>query len=110
MTTTFEKFKDARPGNYCTLPTIDVEIVSPPAYCTKCNGTMVWDPKANHGSGGLVHETAPDPDVCRWASAATRCQYCGTNERGVAVFHQRAWSDEIHCSRCGGVHGYGIGD
>lgn len=109
MTTTFEKYKGAKRGNYCTLPTIDVEIIQPAAYCRKCGGAMVWNPKAQHG-GRWEHETPPEPGGCTSGEAATRCQYCGTNEAGVVVYHQRPYSDEIDCSRCGGVWGYGIGD
>lgn len=109
MTTTFEKYQGTQRGNYCTLPTIDVEIIEPPGYCRNCSGVMVYDPKARL-FGAWVHETEPEPGTCRYASVASRCGYCGTNEKGVVVFHQRAYSDETECSRCGGVSGYGIGD
>lgn len=109
VTTTFEKFKGTRPGNYCTLPTIDVEIVNPDAYCRVCNGAMVYVPNPPL-SGRYEHVTEPEPGTCRFGTPASRCHYCGTNEAGVAVSHQRAWSNEIDCARCGGRWGYGIGD
>jgi hypothetical protein len=112
MTTTFEKFKGTKRGNYCTLPTIDVEIIDPAPYCRYCDGEMVYNPTGDpFGHGRYEHKAEPEPGTCKFGGqVASRCTYCGTNEKGVVTFSHESWSDETSCSRCGGVHGYAIGD
>jgi len=108
MTTTFEKFKSTRAGNYCTLPTKDVEILNPTPVCDTCEGELVWNPKGGWlKTGDFEHVGAT---TCTYARVRATCKYCGTNEKGVVVYKQHAWHDANECSRCGGVDGYAIGD
>lgn len=101
MTTTFEKYANTQRGNYCTLPTINVEIVEPRPACKTCDQPITY-------SGGRYFHSNGDTE--HYASPRPTCRYCGTNEPDVVVYHQRSWSDELECSRCGGIDGHPIGD
>jgi hypothetical protein len=108
MTTTFEANKNLRRGNYCTLPTIDVEIVDLEKYCTnkKCGVLVRWNAKADY-FGRHEHIYATE---CSYPQTSTTCLYCGCNDPRLVKYKQMSYSDETHCARCGGVSGYGIGD
>lgn len=114
MTTTFAKFADATRGNYCTLPKLDVEILPAVRHCQGCGEELRWDPDAGpFGTGRHVH-VKPDVELAdggqHYVTARTWCSYCHNDEPGTVHFHQRSWSDETECDRCGGVQGYAIGD
>lgn len=119
MTTTFERWNGTQRGNYCTLPTIDVEIIDPEPYCA------YQGYGANRSAtpcGRAIHDTKEGPSYmpATWkhvdgnedhrADRPSQCRYCGTNEFGVVVSKQYAWYDATECSRCGGVVGYALGD
>jgi hypothetical protein len=116
MSTTLEQFAGKRPGNYCTLPTIDVEILNPPLRCAHCGGTVtrVQNPNPAVTWQDLVlkheHPTSCRYEESRMGSVVQRCRYCGTDDPAHLRNVQASWSDETHCSRCGGVNGYAIGD
>lgn len=105
MTTTKEKYADARRGNYCTLPIHDVEILPDEHHCEKCGETVIYDPDKGY-FGEWVHE---DPfNVDHRADIKVRCPYCHSEDD--AVYRQHPWHDAVECSRCGGVDGRAIGD
>ncbi len=103
---TLDKYRDAARRNYCTLPTINVEILEPVRRCAGCGGEIVL--RVDKWKVGRW-EHVEDRGDCTWARAESSCTYCGATGEAV-TFHQQAWSDETHCARCGGVNGYGIGD
>ena len=43
MARTLETYKNSKRGNYCTLPTIDVEILPETRHCRVCNGVVEFD-------------------------------------------------------------------
>lgn len=108
MTTTLStQFKR---GNYCTLPTIDVEIIPSSdrtPHCATCGGDLV-DTNAGDVWAWPEYTHAVEPDVKHYISRRATCQYCGSDEHTTS--HQRSWSDELDCSRCGGTTGFAIGD
>lgn len=104
MTTTFEKYSESTRRSYSTLPTTDVEILDNPRHCQDCGKEVVW----NHSACSWVH-AVPAADE-HWTSPRPYCVYCHNDEPGTVHFHQRAWSDETECLRCGGVDGFAIGD
>lgn len=106
MATTFKKFNDNRPGNYCTYPKLDVEILPDVHNCETCGEMVeyVSAPNGRYPYGSWEHVSATD----HTAQPKTRCRYCH-NENGVK-FTQEAWYDRTSCPRCGGVTGYAIGD
>lgn len=108
MATTFETFTGIARRNYCTLPTIDVEILPDIRHCDaeSCGAVVVYDPAAGT-FGAWVHASADTPDHGRVA-VKTRCTYCHSEEDAKYVMH--AWYDAIECTRCGGVDGHAIGD
>lgn len=109
MTTTFEKWKGAERPNYCTLPTIDVEIVTPAPACATCDREIKEHPTERNWAGPLwVHADTGERE--HYIKHRPTCRYCGTNDKGVVVDRQHAWHDARECSRCGGVSGYAIGD
>lgn len=131
MTTTMEKFAGEQSRNYCTLPTIDVEILPDVSVCKECRHEIVsvHVPLDNgrgyefthqlwvHAQDPAAYEVRPVGEFPRvkatgdhWASPATRCSYCHTNDPEAVSFVQHAWYDGTHCTRCGGVSGFGIGD
>ncbi|WP_102145614.1 hypothetical protein [Mycobacterium hubeiense] len=108
MATTIETFAGAVKHNYCTLPTIDVEILPDIRHCETCGEPVTHQPDRKHGLlGGWVHTSSEVPDHGR-VSPRTRCRYCNSDEH--ARYVQHAWFDAIECSRCGGVDGFAIGD
>lgn len=118
VVTTFAKWKGTQRGNYCTLPSIDVPIVKLPSLCayrgygetrsdTPCGKELVWDKAGSYGMGKHVHA---DGSTDHSAQSHGVCRYCGANGFDEISHHQRAYSDETECSRCGGINGYGIGD
>lgn len=107
MTTTFEKWSGTQRGNYCTLPTKDVEIVELEKYCVRCGVLLRWNPKGFHGWGEWEHAY---PALCTYSEAPLTCRYCGCNDPNLVKYRQMSYSDETHCARCGGVSGHGIGD
>lgn len=106
MTTTLEAFAGAKRHNYCTLPSIDVEILPDVRHCEKCDGEMVWDPKAGH-FGQHVHADGSDHG---YAPPKLRCRYCFTEDPAEVSFRMDAWYDATECTRCGGVDGRALGD
>jgi len=107
VATTFETYAGQRAGNYSTLPRVDVEILPDEHHCQTCGNRVVYDPNAGT-FGGWVHVECEQTDDGHRAVARLRCRYCHT-EDGVTFTHA-AYSDETHCTRCGGVDGFAIGD
>lgn len=116
--TTFAKYQGTQRGNYCTLPSIDVEIVKRPPLCayrgwgesrseTPCGKELVWFKEGSYGLGKHVHA---DGSTDHSAQSHGVCRYCGANGFDEISHHQHAYSDETECARCGGINGYGIGD
>lgn len=108
MTTTFEKFKGTQRGNYCDLPSIDVEIIENPVRtCKTCGEVVVFNPSGGpYQWGEWEHATKKD----HTASIHSTCFYCGCNDPELVKYRQHAWHDAVECERCGGSHGYAIGD
>ena len=104
MATTLETFAKAKRGNYCTLPTIDVDILPDIHHCKTCNGKVEYDPKL--GTFGAYKHVGFHSEH-GYVSPKTRCHYCRSEE---AVYRQHAWHDAIECDRCGGQWGHAIGD
>ena len=100
MATTLETFAGARRGNYCTLPTIDVEILPDIHHCQTCGETVIYQQHR------WLHGNHLTPDH-GWIAPKVMCRYCHSED---AVYHQHAYHDAIECNRCGGVDGYAIGD
>lgn len=106
--TTFEKYAGQTAGNYSTLPTRDVEVLVPETICQTCGDRIEYRMNGGrYGWGGWEH--AGDAGECTYATPRPMCIYCGATGDEV-TFHQKSWSDETHCARCGGINGYGIGD
>lgn len=109
MSTTLEMFADAKRGNYCTLPTIDVEILPDVHHCKTCDEQLVYDPNGgSYGMGEWLHADPTIPKAAHYVSPKVRCRYCHSEDD--AVYRQHAWHDAVECSRCGGIDGYAIGD
>lgn len=106
MTTTLEKFAGTTRPNYCTLPTIDVEILPDEHRCNGCGSLITRDPNAGY-FGTWVHADTTLDDG-HHVTPRTRCSYCHSNDD--ATFSQQSWHDQIHCTRCGGTWGFPIGD
>jgi hypothetical protein len=109
---TLEKFAGAKRHNYCTLPSIDVEILPDVHYCRHCGELLEYVPHPKGpgwGSGNWQHVSSSAEDHSRAACVTprTRCRYCHSQE---AVYRQHAWHDAVECDRCGAVEGYAIGD
>lgn len=111
MTTTLStKFANAN-ANYCysSPPTIDVEIVDDTtAHCQKpyCNEVVVNDATA-YALPQWRHVN-PLLDNDHRAYPAPRCFYC--RAENTVTTSMQSWHDSTDCSRCGGSHGYPIGD
>ena len=107
MATTFEIFKGARSANYCTLPTVDVEVLPDVRHCETCGQEISYNVDGYTLGGAWQHATTDwsNPHEPR---PQARCRYCHTTE-GLTFTHA-AYSDETRCARCGGVDGYAIGD
>lgn len=102
MASTLETFGGTRQLNYCTLPTIDVEILPDVHHCKTCGTAITYQPRG--GSVWVHNSLVPDHG---FITPKTRCRYCHSED---ATYHQHAWFDAVECDRCGGVTGYAIGD
>jgi hypothetical protein len=103
-----EKVAGKRAGNYCTNPSKDVEVLERPHHCKGCGGELRYDRELSY-FGAWVH--VAEVADCRYASPKEFCSFCGAEgaEEGVR-FRQHAWYDATECERCGGVHGFALGD
>ena len=131
MPTTLEIFAGQRPRNYCKMPQRDVEILPKDPVCSDCRRAVVKvEVSFDNGHGVTqtqsvwVHADTPDAFEVRpsgavprvrstgghYISPAVTCTYCGTNDPADLTWVSAPWSEECHCARCGGVHGFGIGD
>lgn len=93
-------------GNYCSAPTIDVEIITDETIHCECGGELV---DANHSSYRLPdyqHRVTGDYD--HRPTRKPRCHYCGAED--TLTHRQHAWHDSADCSRCGGSYGFALGD
>lgn len=104
---TSEKYAGQRAGNYCTLPTRDVEILPDTRFCDTCGVQADYQPGPGGGMGSWVHVGSASEHG--YISPKTRCTYCHNQESDV-VYRQHAWYDAVECGRCGGVDGRAIGD
>lgn len=108
--TTKEKWAGKQAGNYSTLPKRDVEVLKETErLCTNCSEQVTYV----ESSYSWVHsngEKKCSGSDSLTASANPVCRYCGTGDPSHYSFEQKSYSDESHCSRCGGTSGYGIGD
>lgn len=108
MATTLATFKNAKRLNYCTLPTIDVEILPDIYLCDQCDEPVEYDKGGGtYGLGKWSHVNADAAEHSGWHSRRPRCRYCYSQD---AKYRQHAWYDAVECDRCGGVDGYAIGD
>lgn len=99
--------KQAR--NYSRMPTIDVPIIENEyRHCANC-GEAVYREAGTWSTvlGRTLHLDGTDE---HYVTARPKCAYCGTDDPAEVSFHQRNWSDETECTRCGGITGYAIGD
>lgn len=105
----FEKVAGKRVGNYCTHPTVNVEVLEGrPRHCEHCGGEVRYE-NPNGYFGKWVH--VGEAGECRYATPQSHCVYCGAEGKAEGVeFHQHAWYDATECARCGGVNGFAIGD
>lgn len=94
-------------GNYCSLPTIDVEILEHTTlHCQTCSGELV---NANHSSASFPDwQHALSAAYDHRAQPKARCYYCGAED--TVTHTQHAWHDSSDCSRCGGSLGFALGD
>lgn len=106
MANTLEAFAGHTSPNYCTLPTVDVEILPDVRHCKTCTHVVSFNPRVG-AVGVWVHDTADAPEHGS-IQPTSRCAYCHSEDS--VVFIQHAWYDAIECSRCGGVTGFAIGD
>jgi len=96
-----------RRGNYCTLPTIDVEIITDKTvHCLKCGSVLINDDPNSIFSKWRHQDPALDDD--HRADRMARCHYCGGE--GTTTHGMHAWHDSSDCSRCGGSYGFPLGD
>lgn len=110
MPTTFEVFAGKRASNYSTLPKIDVEILPGPRLCEDCPEPIRFESSAVRPPFGAWVHVSPTFDDHHRARPRLACTYCGSQDPAEVRFQQMPYSDETSCSRCGGVHGYAIGD
>jgi hypothetical protein len=109
MTTTFELWGESARRSYSTLPTIDVPVLEHVRHCEDCGSEIVFGIKGR--PPGLFGEWShKDGDDSHRVFPRLHCTYCHNDEPGTVHFHQRAWSDETECDRCGGIDGFPIGD
>ncbi|AXN53487.1 hypothetical protein HOT81_gp069 [Gordonia phage Fryberger] len=109
MSTTFEVYAGlGTAANYSSFPTKDVEILPDIHICERCGDQIVYNEDRKPGEIGKPSWLHVNVIEEHYISNKLRCHYCHAHE-GV-VYKQQAWSDETHCDRCGGVHGFGIGD
>lgn len=116
--------------NYCTLPTEDVEVLPEIRHCADCGDVVervsrtrtVAASGHRHEVSAWVHsgEEVVVTDVYPYlheigdhdhhARVRSACRYCNTDDPAHVTFVQASYSDETRCTRCGGVHGFAIGD
>ena len=102
-----EKFANAKRGNYCDLPSIDVDILPDVYLCADCDEPVEYDAGAGtYGLGKWFH-ISPDAADHGYISRRTRCRYCHSQD---AQYRQHAWHDAVECARCGAADGHPIGD
>lgn len=106
MANTLEAFAGATSHNYCTLPTLDVEVLPSVRHCETCTAPVTFDPSIGH-FGAWKHTSAEAPEHGRIA-LKSQCAYCHSEEDVTFIHH--AWYDAVECSRCGGVTGFAVGD
>jgi len=114
-----EAFAGKPRANYCSHPTLDVEIL-PREYVGSvedCESPEVvyiaegWvTPREGENPvyrrGGFVHVEAGQHN--HEALPKPMCRYCNGTE--CLTFTHEAWYDKTECSRCGGISGFAIGD
>ena len=131
MTTTLEKFAGQPSRNYSRIPRLDVEILPDLVFCQRCRAEIIRVTVPLHNGSGKSFATdvwvhADEPQgfevfpVGSWprvkvtadhhVGPGTRCPYCHTSDPAEVVYVQAPYSDEVRCSRCDGVSGFGIGD
>jgi len=99
-------FDKRRAASYSSNPTKRVSVLEKgKQICKKCNGEMIYD-KSSGTFGSWRHVDGGD---CNGSTSGV-CSYCGTTDPKHLSFKMQNYSDESHCSRCGGVRGYAIGD
>ena len=116
--------------NYCTLPTEDVEVLPEIRHCADCGNVVervsrtrtVAASGHRHEVSAWIHsgEEVVVTDVYPYlheigdhdhhARVRSACRYCNTDDPAHVQFVQASYSDETRCTRCGGVHGFAIGD
>lgn len=94
-----------RAGNYSVLPTVDVEILPHEFRCVDCDALVEFH-MANF-SWAHVDQAAADHGRVTTGRA---CDYCNNRNQDEVVFSFQSYSDQISCSRCGGITGRPIGD
>lgn len=102
-----EKYAGLKRGNYCDLPSIDVDILPDVYLCRDCDEEVAYDAKGGPYSLGKWGHVSPDAAEHGYVSNRTRCRYCHSQE---AKYRQHAWYDAVECDRCGAVDGHAIGD
>lgn len=117
MATTFEQYPPGWYQNYCQRPTQDVPVQPDVHVCANCDDDLTYARKPDGYLGEWRHT---DPaSTCERPASLKRCIYCRAHngytydnepDEVVITSTQEAWYDRTHCTRCGGVHGYGIGD
>ena len=94
-------------GNYCSTPTIDVEIVQDQTlHCDKCEGVLMHTGE-RWPAQEIGHERA-ELDQDHRPSVKPRCHYC--RAEGTLTHRTHPWHDSADCSRCGGSYGFALGD
>lgn len=107
MTTTLQANATARRLNYCTLPTIDVEVLEDqPSLCSKCDKELFYVAGPHTWAIGTWYHA--DESEEHYVSPRPSCHYCGAND--TVKYTQESWYDKYECSRCAGIYGYPIGD
>ena len=103
---TFEAFKGVPAGNYSSMPTIDVEILPPAGHrCVDCDAEIKFHMPTF--SWSHLDEAAADHGR---VSPGRVCHYCNNRNQDEVIFSFQSYSDQIECSRCGGITGRPIGD
>lgn len=93
-------------GNYCSGPTIDVEIVTDTnTHCRHCGGVLL---NAAHPTQFADWQHAIAGDYDHRASPEPRCHYCRAEATTTDNVHP--WHTSTDCSRCGGSYGFPLGD
>jgi len=108
---TFDKWKGKSVRGYSSKPTKNVEILKDSqSVCKNCGEILV---KVSNGNSYYKQHKNGDYKCANgktFISESSKCTYCGTSNPAFVEFKQQSYSDEVHCQRCGGVDGHGIGD